>query len=65
MQLKPTAVCDCALRLNFDLRYTSELNWETYTRLLKMAGILFDRLEPLGARDLIDIQSFIWVIAEM
>ncbi len=64
MQLKPKAIQDCAARLNFDLRYTARLNWKTYERLLLMARILFDRLKPLGARDFIDVQSFIWVIAE-
>jgi len=59
MQLKPTA------RLNYDLRYRPELNWETYDRLLEMSRILMERLQPQGARDFIDIQSFIWMIGEV
>jgi hypothetical protein len=63
IHLKPAAVQKCAARLNFDIRFTTALNWWTYARLLQMAGILLARLEPLGAKDQIDVQSFIRVIA--
>jgi hypothetical protein len=62
MLLKPGIMQDCAARLNFDLHYRTELNWDTYERLLEMSSILMSRLAQLGARDLIDIQSFIFLI---
>lgn len=62
-QLRPVTVRKCASRLNFDLRYTTELNWWTYGRFLRIAAIILDRLKPLGAKDLVDVQSFMRVIA--
>ena len=64
MFLKPGATKECAARLRFDLRYDSALNWETYERLMVMSEQLLERLRPLGARDFIDVQSFVWVISE-
>jgi hypothetical protein len=64
MHLKPTMVQKCAARLNFDLRPTAALNWWTYDRLLKMSGIILERLKPEGARDFIDVQSFAWWLAK-
>jgi hypothetical protein len=51
-------------RLHVDLRYDSRPNWTTYERLLRMSQILLDRLRPLGARDWIDVQSFIYVVRD-
>ena len=64
MFLKPGATKECAARLRFDLRYDSALNWETYETLMVMSEQLLERLRPLGARDFIDVQSFVWVISE-
>jgi hypothetical protein len=63
IQLNPVTARKCALRLNFDLRFTAELNWWTYRRLLKLANILLARLKPLGATDFFDVQPFMRVIA--
>ena len=63
MFLKPTATCECADRLRFDLGYTSKLEWGTYDRLLTMSRNLLEKLKPLGARDFIDVQSYMWVVA--
>ena len=46
----------------FDLNYQSKLNWMTYSQLIVLSEALFEKLKPLGARDYIDVQSFIWVI---
>lgn len=62
MFLKPQVTQDCAARLTFDLRYSPQLNWVTYERLLAMSAGMLQRLRPYGARDFIDVQSFIWVI---
>jgi hypothetical protein len=62
MFLKPEVTQDCAARLTFDLGYSPQLNWLTYSRLLEMSRCLLEQLRPLGARDFIDVQSFIWLI---
>ena len=62
MFLKPVVTQDCAARLTFELHYRPELNWMTYAKLLEMSHYLLDVLRPHGARDFIDVQSFIWLI---
>jgi hypothetical protein len=62
MFLKPEPTKACADRLRFDLHYDSALRWATYEQLLKMGTHLLKELRPLGARDFIDAQSFMWVI---
>jgi hypothetical protein len=61
MFLKPEVTKKAAENLAFNLNYDAKLNWLTYARLLEMSGLLMKELKPLGARDLIDVQSFIWV----
>jgi hypothetical protein len=62
MFLKPDVTKECAARLNFNLSYNAAPNWLTYHKLLLMCDILMEQLKPLGAKDMIDLQSFIWVI---
>ncbi len=62
MFLKPTPACEAARQLGYDLLYSSRLRWETYRRLLDLAAHLFAFLRPQGARDYIDVQSFLWVL---
>ena len=62
MFLKPEVTKSCAERMMFDLQYSPRLNWGTYSQLLKLADRLFDELKPMGAKDYIDVQSYIWVI---
>lgn len=64
MFLKPEVTKKAAAVMGVDLHYDSDLNWTTYERLLRLTGILGDALAPLGARDTVDIQSFIWVSFE-
>ncbi len=65
MFLKPEPTKECAERLRFALQYDSDLRWITWKKLMVMAD---EQLGPVlreqGARDYIDIQSFIWVIAK-
>jgi hypothetical protein len=61
MFLKPEVTKQAAAIMGVDLRYESELNWTTYERLLLLADHLMSVLHPVGARDPIDVQSFIWV----
>jgi hypothetical protein len=64
MFLKPGPTKDYADRLRFDLHYDAALEWGVYERLMILAQDLLERLRPLGARDFIDVQSFMWVISE-
>jgi hypothetical protein len=63
IEFKPAVVQKCAARLNFDLRYAAVPNWWTYERLLQLSKNLMTRLEPLGAKDFIDVHWFIRTIA--
>ena len=63
MFLKPLQTQRIAEAFSFDLRYAPRPRWDTYSRLLTLSNQLLDRLRPLGARDLIDVQSFMWVVA--
>ena len=62
MSLKPTVTQDCAIGLMFDLQYSPEPNWRTYAKLMEMSTFLLENLRPYGARDFIDVQSFVWLV---
>ena len=59
--LKPTVTRLAASAYGFDFTYTSRPNWETYDSLLQFANQLQHDLHDLKPRDMIDLQSFIWV----
>jgi len=61
MFLKPEVTQNAAGALGFHLNYRAEPNWLTYSRLLKMAHIYREKLAAWKPRDLIDVQSFIYV----
>ena len=65
MVLKPTNTELMAARMNFDLRYGTSPNWATYDALQRMSRFLLQRLEPLGAKDMIDVQAFMWVTKDL
>ncbi|MFC1696132.1 DUF3553 domain-containing protein [Pseudomonadota bacterium] len=62
MLLKPEVTQACAERKMFNLNYKPALNWVTYSQLIKLANMLFEELKPMGAKDFIDVQSYIWII---
>jgi hypothetical protein len=62
--IKPKPTQDAARRLGVDLLYNATPTWEGYERMLGWGRQLLDVLRPHGARDMIDVQSFIWTIAE-
>lgn len=62
MFLKPEPTVAAALRLRFDLHYDPSLNWVTYHQLMTLSNLLLEKLHPHGARDHIDVQSFLSVI---
>jgi hypothetical protein len=59
--LKPNVTRAAALAYGFDFRYRSRPNWETYASLLDFAARVRRDVRDLRPRDLIDLQSFIWV----
>jgi hypothetical protein len=61
MFLKPERTRMAAQALGFNLRYDASLNWSTYESLLRMGTVYLDLLKGRGARDFIDVQSFIFV----
>jgi hypothetical protein len=63
--LKPTNTELMAARMSTDLKYDTTPNWETYQAALHMSSMLMDKLKPLGAQDMIDVQQFMWVTREL
>jgi hypothetical protein len=61
MFLKPTVTRRAAFELGFDFRYRSQPGWETYASLLDFAREVKRDTRDLHPRDMIDVQSFIWV----
>lgn len=59
--LKPTVTRRAAAAYGYDLIYRSQPSWETYKSLLGFAPAVQRDMRDLHPRDMIDIQSFIWV----
>ena len=59
--LKPNVTRVAARNYGFDFQYQSKPNWETYSNLLDFARTVRRDLRDLHPRDMIDIQSFLWV----
>jgi hypothetical protein len=60
--LKPNVTRVAAEAYDYEFEYRSEPNWETYAGLLTFAETIRRDLADLRPRDMIDIQSFIWVL---
>ena len=60
--LKPNTIRAAAGAYGFPLRYASRPSWESYESLLAFAGVIRRDLRDLKPRDMIDLQSFMWVI---
>ena len=59
--LKPQVTKIAAREYGFAFEYASRPNWSTYRSLLDFAATIERDQEELRPRDMIDIQSFIWV----
>lgn len=59
--LKPNVTRIAAREYGFDFRYESRPNWDTYASLLEFADTVRRDQRELTPRDMIDLQSFIWV----
>jgi hypothetical protein len=62
MFLKPNVTRHAAEAYGFPFAYSSVPNWETYASLLAFAKAVRRDQRDLRPRDMIDIQSFIWVL---
>jgi hypothetical protein len=60
--LKPNVTRAAAGEYEFDFQYASRPSWEVYANLLDFARVVWTDLADLKPRDLIDIQSFLWVL---
>lgn len=60
--LKPNATRNAAREYEFDLHYKSRPSWETYASLLEFAETIRRDTGDLKPLDMIDLQSFIWVV---
>ena len=61
MFLKPNVTRIAAARYGVDFEYTSRPAWRTYQSLLRFARLVRNDVRDLRPRDLIDVQSFLWV----
>jgi hypothetical protein len=59
--LKPNVTRIAARKYGFEFQYQSRPNWNTYTSLREFAGTVRRDLRDLKPRDMIDLQSFLWV----
>jgi hypothetical protein len=62
--VKPKMVSHAAEISAFELNYRTELNWRTYKTVLAFYDYLKTELAELKPRDMIDVQSFMWCIAD-
>ena len=60
--VKPQVTNIAAQAHGFDCNYASRPNWKTYQSMLSFAAQVEEDNSDLEPRDLIDIQSFIWVL---
>jgi hypothetical protein len=60
--LKPNVTRIAAEEYGFDFRYHSRPSWKTYSSYLGFAEAVRRDLRELQPRDMIDIQSFMWVL---
>ncbi len=63
--VKPKMTKEAAANRGCDIKYSSQVRWDAYSRILDFGQDLFERLmqsenEMLHPRDMIDIQSFMW-----
>jgi hypothetical protein len=59
--LKPNTTKKAARKLGLEFNYVPRPNWSTYRRYLDLAQATRRRIQDLKPRDMIDIQSFLWV----
>ena len=61
MFMKPNTIRAAARAYGYDLPYRSRPNWDTYRALLDFTALVRRDLQDLRPRDMVDLQSFLWV----
>jgi hypothetical protein len=61
MFLKPNTIRAAARAYGYELPYRPRPSWDTYAALLAFTDLVQRDLADLGPRDMIDLQSFLWV----
>ena len=61
MVSKPEIFRQIAARMDVELSPSTTVKWDSYARVLDVSRQLQSRLAPLGAKDFIDVQTFVWV----
>jgi hypothetical protein len=59
--IKPNVMRRAAVEIGMPLEYVSRPNAKTYAQALQLAKELRGALTELNPKDMIDIQSFLWV----
>ena len=62
--IKPKNSQNAARICAFDIKYSPRLSWLTYEQMLRFSDYLKSELAVLEPRDNIDVQSFMWAIAQ-
>ena len=61
LSLKPNVTRIAGREYGYDFQYVSRPAWATYASMLGFAETVRRDLRDMQPRDMIDIQSFIWV----
>jgi len=59
--LKPNTTKEAARKIGLPFDYVSRPNWRTYLSYLTLADTLRKAIRHMRPRDMIDLQSFLWV----
>jgi hypothetical protein len=59
--LKPTVTTAAAAGLGLAFNYEARVNWLTYQQTVALFEAAEERLKPIGCRDWVDVQSFLWL----
>jgi hypothetical protein len=59
--LKPNTTKEAARKIGLSFDYTARPNWKTYAQYLHLADTVRKGIRDMRPRDMIDIQSFLWV----
>ena len=60
--VKPTPFRTVMKQIKATLTWQAHPTAEAYEQLRELSAAILERLRPLGARDMIDVQSFIWIV---
>jgi hypothetical protein len=63
--IKPVVTRIAAREYGLDFCYQSQPKWDTYASLLEFAKVILREQRDLGPRDMIDVQSFIWILGSI